>query len=62
MAKMMTRKNAALVLARLAVFISEDDDNGAQMADELNDWLDTVADQDVFGTEGQNDPRGDARG
>lgn len=59
MAKRMTRKNAALVLARLAVFIGEDPDR-VVVLEELNKALDNCG--DVFGTEGQNDPRGDCRG
>jgi hypothetical protein len=30
-------------------------------AHDFNDWLDMIANDDGFGTEGQSDPRGDQR-
>jgi hypothetical protein len=32
-----------------------------QLAIEFNEWMDSLLGQDYFGTEGQNDPRGDHR-
>lgn len=56
----MTKKNSALVLARLAVFIGDLDGQSAQHL--LRDFNRMLDDQgDMFGTEGQNDPRGDRR-
>ena len=31
------------------------------IAEDFNRWLESLADQDAFGTEGQSDPRGDQR-
>lgn len=38
-----------------------DDSELADIKHRLNEWLDELNSQDVFGTEGQNDPRGDQR-
>lgn len=32
-----------------------------ELTDEFNDWMDKLRGEDFFGTEGQNDPRGDHR-
>lgn len=32
-----------------------------EIEDRLNEWLDEIHGEDGFGTEGQNDPRGDSR-
>lgn len=59
MAKKITRKNAAKVVEALLKLKDK------KLANEIlaawNDALDSFAEQDAFGTEGQNDPRGDQR-
>lgn len=61
MSKKMTRKNAPLVLARLAVFVASNPEQAAYVVEAMNETLDGLVDMDVFGTEAQNDPRGDQR-
>jgi hypothetical protein len=58
--KRATAKNVTAVLRRLADWI---DTEGGQKewAQDVNRWLDDLADQDIFGSEGQCDPRGDNR-
>lgn len=36
-------------------------DVAKELADEFNEWMDKLYGEDFFGTEGQNDPRGDHR-
>lgn len=60
-----TLKTLPLVLARLTVYgletVQESKDVGKLFCADLDRFLDQLSDQDAFGTEGQNDPRGDQR-
>lgn len=49
-----------LVLDRLRL-IADDEDEAEVMASDLDSMLDDLHFHDFFGTEGQNDPRGDFR-
>lgn len=61
MAKM-TRKNADVVLARALLFIrTQDKESGDALVAHFNEALDEATKDDLFGTEGQLDPRGDQR-
>lgn len=63
MAKKMTRKNAAHVLGAFNALIQgKDRELSDEMLIALNAVLDELLEHDVFGTEGQLDPRGDHRG
>jgi hypothetical protein len=53
--------NCILVLNRLAKLCEEDEDFANWLAGDLTMVLDEIHSQDGFGTEGQNDPRGDFR-
>lgn len=56
------KKNYKRVLENITKQIEESDDNDQQCwFESLNDLLDEMLDHDFFGTEGQNDPRGDRR-
>ena len=60
--KKMTPKTLAAVMARLTVLILNDvPESQKQWCTDLNKFLDDIADNDGFGTEGQCDPRGDPR-
>lgn len=60
--KQMTKKNAPLVLARFMTwFLQQDKQTQADACASVNVMLDDMRDGDCFGTEGQNDPRGDQR-
>lgn len=61
MARRVKQKNVAVVLARLAVFLTERGEDCPGVIDSLNEWLDEQAADDVFGTDGRLDPRGDQR-
>lgn len=61
MAKKVTHRNVAVVLARLAVFLDRNGKDCPGVIDSLNEWMDEQANDDVFGAEAQNDPRGDQR-
>jgi hypothetical protein len=50
------------VWKRLMEMASEDEHDERIIAAEFNRMLDTLLGEDFFGTEGQNDPRGDHRG
>lgn len=62
-----TKQRAALVLERIRQYVLESDDAPTEVSDadviagELEGMLTELAGQDFFGTEGQNDPRGDFR-
>lgn len=61
-AKRVKRKlTTADILRRLAAMCEEDDVLSEEVGERLTDFLDDMLDDDVFGTEGQNDPRGDRR-
>jgi hypothetical protein len=57
----MTRENAAKVLANVAALISRDKSLGRKLVSRINEMLDKCLDDDLFGTDGQLDPRGDRR-
>lgn len=60
--KRVTSRNLEQVMERLTVYALETEDESRQaFCDDLNRFLDELADQDAFGTEGQCDPRGDQR-
>ena len=54
-------KRVCLVLDRLQQLCREDDDVCGHVAESLDAFLDELRCADLFGTEGQNDPRGDMR-
>jgi hypothetical protein len=63
MAKRVTGKTIGLTLRRFADWCDQQDSNDlAGVTDPINNLLDMLRDEDAFGTEGQCDPRGDARG
>jgi hypothetical protein len=60
-----TAKTLTKDLIALVEFLKSDNSNGVllkTMSTEFNVWMDILHDEDVFGTEGQLDPRGDHRG
>jgi hypothetical protein len=58
-----TSRNLAVLMERLTKYALETEDESRQaFCDVLNRFLDDLAAQDAFGTEGQCDPRGDQRG
>jgi hypothetical protein len=62
MKKRVTSRNLRLVLDRLVDYAMRTEDEERQaFCHDLNLFLDELAAQDAFGTEGQNDPRGDQR-
>lgn len=62
MPKKVTRKTLPLVWLELTRYVADCLDNDEATKSDLDDFLDKLAEQDAFGTEGQNDPRGDQRG
>ena len=55
--------NVAAVLRRLADWVEKEDaEIRGETADDVNGLLNEMLEADWFGTEGQNDPRGDQRG
>lgn len=54
-----TKRNVGSVLGRIAQQCKEDPDMAMFWADAINNVCDSAG--DAFGTEGQNDPRGDQR-
>ena len=61
MRKPQTAEEMTDVWERLIFFIRGDTDSESIVAEEFNRMLDTLLADDFFGTEGQNDPRGDHR-
>lgn len=56
------KERCAMVLGRFAEQIDAmDDDEREPWVDALEMFFDRAASEDAFGTEGQNDPRGDFR-
>lgn len=54
--------NVAEVLRRFAEWVERADiETRGDIADDVNSVLDALKESDAFGTEGQNDPRGDHR-
>ncbi len=65
MAKKVTWKTLPLVWLNLTAYVQSTLESSAAtgaFCDDLNEFLDRLLEQDAFGTEGQNDPRGDHRG
>jgi hypothetical protein len=57
-----TSRNLRVVMERLTQYALETKDEARQaFCDDLNRFLDDLAAEDAFGTEGQGDPRGDQR-
>jgi hypothetical protein len=62
MAKRVTSRNLKQVMENLTKYALETEDEARQaFCDDLNRFLDDLANEDAFGTEGQRDPRGDQR-
>jgi hypothetical protein len=55
-----TPKNCLIVLARFVVFLDDqgNEQDREEFCDILNDYLNDLRELDVFGTDGQCDPRG----
>ena len=56
------QKRVVTVLARLITMAHDNEGDAEVLADTLDDYLDSLAQDDFFGTEQQMDPRGDFRG
>ena len=56
-----TQSSVALVLTRMIDMCIEDADYADLFFDELEQMLSGMLGMDMFGTEGQDDPRGDQR-
>ncbi len=56
------QKRVVTVLERLTAMVKENEGDAEVLADTLDDYLDSLAQDDFFGTEQQMDPRGDFRG
>lgn len=54
-------RSAAEVLRALATLCDDDVILGKEVLERLQEPLDDMLEDDLFGTEGQNDPRGDRR-
>lgn len=62
MAQRVTSRNLSNVMAALTAYaLGTQDEERQAFCDDLNRFLDALAEQDAFGTEGQLDPRGDQR-
>ena len=61
--KKVTKKNYEKVVDKFDAYLKESFNNGDKdyQTNWLNDLLDDLNYDDAFGTEGQNDPRGDQR-
>lgn len=55
------QRNCVAVLRRLVQMCEDDEGFAEALASDLTEMLDAIHGQDGFGTEGQSDPRGDAR-
>lgn len=55
------QKNTLIVLSRIEKLVKEDSGFAEHLAYDLECFLDEALMDDCFGTEGQNDPRGDMR-
>ena len=56
------QKRVITVLERLIAIAKDNEGDAEVLADTLDDYLDSLAQDDFFGTEQQMDPRGDFRG
>lgn len=54
-------KRVITVLDRTIDLINQDEEYADMMSDYLDDMLEDLLNYDAFGSEGQNDPRGDGR-
>lgn len=61
MKRKMTKKNAPKVFAALTEIINAGGEDAKAVLYQMNEMLDALGDDDFWGTEGQNDPRGDQR-
>jgi hypothetical protein len=60
--KRVTSRNLKVVMQRLVEYaLATEDESRQAFCHDLNLFLDELAEQDAFGTEGQCDPRGDQR-
>ena len=59
--KKVTEKNLAKVMRRLEIFLDDDIERKRDFIKRFNEFLDDLNNNDLFGTEGQCDPRGDCR-
>jgi hypothetical protein len=55
------QKDVIKVLNRLAKSVENDEVDAQTLSDNLEGFLDELRGDDFFGTEAQNDPRGDGR-
>lgn len=55
------QERVAQVLARMSAMAMADEDDAAMFSELLENSLGELNGEDAFGTEGQNDPRGDFR-
>ena len=55
------QKRLALVLDRMKALAMKDRNLAKVFSEEIEKLLEDLLDEDAFGTEGQNDPRGDFR-
>lgn len=58
---MSNQSNVCVVLNRLSDLAKSDNDYADMLAELLEEFLNEIHALDGFGTEGQNDPRGDFR-
>ena len=58
---MSSQANTCVVLQRLINLVKSDEDFSEAFSTDLEMLLDGIHSEDGFGTEGQNDPRGDFR-
>lgn len=58
---MSNQANICVVLHRLENLVKNDEDFAEVFSSDLENLLNDIHSQDGFGTEGQNDPRGDFR-
>ena len=56
-----TQKRVGAVLIRLIEIANTSPDDAEILSEELEDMLNDLLHDDFFGTDGQNDPRGDFR-
>ena len=56
-----TQLRISYVLSKLSMLAIEDEDFAVAFYNDLENLLTNIHSQDGFGTEGQNDPRGDFR-
>ena len=59
--KTKTQHRLSTVLSRLNSLVITDEDFAEALSDDMENLLTDIHGQDGFGTEGQNDPRGDFR-